>query len=86
MTLKFSRYSKTKVNTDLKKAQKVLDEDHFGLEKVKEKEYENFVQKRTIKSKVQFMFRPLCVKTHLWENQFKAYYVKLLISTWRHQR
>ena len=44
--------SKTKVNTDLKKAQKVLDEDHFGLEKVKERIIEFLaVQKRTQKIK-----------------------------------
>ena len=27
---------KTKINTDLNAAQKILDEDHYGLEKVKE--------------------------------------------------
>ena len=27
---------KSKINTDLKNAQKILDEDHYGLEKVKE--------------------------------------------------
>ena len=26
---------KSKINTDLKNAQKILDEDHYGLEKVK---------------------------------------------------
>ena len=29
--------NKTKINSDLKTAQKVLDEDHFGLDKVKER-------------------------------------------------
>ena len=29
---------KTKINTDLTSAQKILDEDHYGLEKVKERE------------------------------------------------
>ena len=29
--------TKTKINTDLKNAQKILDEDHYGLEKVKER-------------------------------------------------
>ena len=29
--------TKSKINTDIKTAQKVLDEDHFGLEKVKER-------------------------------------------------
>ena len=28
---------KTKINTDLISAQKILDEDHYGLEKVKER-------------------------------------------------
>ena len=28
--------TKTKINTDLKTAQKILDEDHYGLDKVKE--------------------------------------------------
>ena len=28
---------KTKINTDLKQAQKTLDEDHYGLNKVKER-------------------------------------------------
>ena len=38
---------KGKVNTDLKIAQKILDEDHFGLEKVKERIIEFLaVQKR----------------------------------------
>ena len=27
--------NKSKINTDLKNAQKILDEDHYGLEKVK---------------------------------------------------
>ena len=47
--------SKTKINTDLKKAQKILDEDHFGLEKVKERIIE-FLQfkKEHKKSKDQF--------------------------------
>ena len=43
---------KTKINTDLKNAQKVLDEDHFGLEKVKERIIEFLaVQKRIQKMK-----------------------------------
>ena len=29
--------NKSKINTDLKNAQKILDEDHYGLEKVKER-------------------------------------------------
>ena len=30
-------WSKTKINSDLSSAQKILDEDHYGLEKVKER-------------------------------------------------
>ena len=30
---------KSKINTDLTNAQKILDEDHYGLEKVKERDY-----------------------------------------------
>jgi ATP-dependent Lon protease len=44
--------NKSKVNTDLKNAQKILDEDHFGLEKVKERIIEFLaVQKRIQKLK-----------------------------------
>ena len=43
---------KTKINTDLKNAQKILDEDHYGLEKVKERITEFLaVQKRIQKMK-----------------------------------
>ncbi len=43
---------KSKINTDLKNAQKILDEDHFGLEKVKERIIEFLaVQKRIQKLK-----------------------------------
>ncbi len=39
--------NKTKINTDLNNAQKILDEDHYGLEKVKERIIEFLaVQKR----------------------------------------
>ena len=42
----------SKVNTDLKSAQKVLDEDHYGLDKVKERIIEFLaVQKRMKKMK-----------------------------------
>ena len=34
--------NKSKINTDLNNAQKILDEDHYGLEKVKERELLNF--------------------------------------------
>ena len=44
--------NKTKINTDLKNAQKTLDEDHYGLEKVKERIIEFLaVQKRIQKMK-----------------------------------
>ncbi len=44
--------SKSKINTDLKNAQKILDSDHFGLEKVKERIIEFLaVQKRIQKMK-----------------------------------
>jgi len=43
---------KSKINTDLKNAQKILDEDHYGLEKVKERIIEFLaVQKRMQKMK-----------------------------------
>ena len=43
---------KSKINTDLKNAQKILDEDHYGLEKVKERIIEFLaVQKRIQKMK-----------------------------------
>ena len=44
--------NKSKINNDLKNAQKILDEDHFGLEKVKERIIEFLaVQKRIQKLK-----------------------------------
>ncbi len=44
--------TKTKINTDLNHAQKILDEDHYGLEKVKERIIEFLaVQKRIQKMK-----------------------------------
>ena len=44
--------NKSKINTDLKNAQKILDEDHYGLEKVKERIIEFLaVQKRMKKMK-----------------------------------
>jgi len=44
--------NKSKINTDLKNAQKTLDEDHYGLEKVKERIIEFLaVQKRIKKMK-----------------------------------
>ena len=44
--------TKSKINTDLTNAQKILDEDHYGLEKVKERIIEFLaVQKRIQKMK-----------------------------------
>ena len=44
--------NKSKINTDLNNAQKTLDEDHYGLEKVKERIIEFLaVQKRMQKMK-----------------------------------
>jgi len=44
--------NKSKINTDLNEAQKILDEDHYGLEKVKERIIEFLaVQKRIQKMK-----------------------------------
>ena len=44
--------NKSKINTDLKNAQKILDDDHYGLEKVKERIIEFLaVQKRIQKMK-----------------------------------
>ena len=44
--------NKSKINTDLTNAQKILDEDHYGLEKVKERIIEFLaVQKRIQKMK-----------------------------------
>ncbi len=44
--------TKSKINTDLQNAQKILDEDHYGLEKVKERIIEFLaVQKRMQKMK-----------------------------------
>ena len=44
--------NKSKINTDLKNAQKILDEDHYGLDKVKERIIEFLaVQKRMQKMK-----------------------------------
>ena len=47
--------NKSKINTDLNNAQKILDEDHYGLEKVKERIIEFLVvQKRIQKMKGLF--------------------------------
>ena len=43
--------NKSKINTDLNNAQKILDEDHYGLEKVKERIIEFSSSKRIQKMK-----------------------------------
>ena len=49
--------NKSKINTDLKNAQKILDEDHYGLEKVKERIIEFLaVQKRIQNERPYSMF------------------------------
>ena len=49
--------NKSKINTDLNNAQKILDEDHYGLEKVKERIIEFLaVQKRIQKMKGPILF------------------------------
>ena len=41
--------NKSKINTDLNDAQKILDEDHYGLEKVKERIIEFWQYKKNSK-------------------------------------
>ena len=49
--------NKSKINTDLKNAQKILDEDHYGLEKVKDRIIEFLaVQKNTENERPNIMF------------------------------
>jgi ATP-dependent Lon protease len=67
---------KSKINNDLKSAQKILDEDHFGLEKVKERIIEFLaVQKRikTMKGPILCLVGPPGVgKTSLGKSIAKA--------------
>ena len=46
---------KSKINTDLKNAQKILDEDHYGLEKVKEE----FIEFLAVQKRIQKMKGPI---------------------------
>jgi len=70
---------KTKINNDLANAEKVLDEDHYGLEKVKERIVEYLaVQQRVDKLKAPILCLvgpPELVKHHLdnlWPRQRTA--------------
>ena len=62
----------SRVNKDIKKAREILDADHFGLEKVKDRIVEFLaVQKRTkkIKGPILCLVGPPGVgKTSLWVN------------------
>ena len=54
--------NKTKTNTDLVNAQKILDEDHYGLEKVKER----IIEFLAVQKRIQKMKGPiLCLLDHL---------------------
>ena len=67
---------KTKINTDLNSAQKILDEDHYGLEKVKER----IIEFLAVQKRIQRMKGPiLCLvgppgvgKTSLGKSVAKA--------------
>ena len=50
--------NKSKINTDLNNAQKILDEDHYGLEKVKERiiEFLAVQKKNSENERSNFMF------------------------------
>ena len=67
--------NKSKINTDLNNAQKILDEDHYGLEKVKERIIEFLaVQKRIQNERPNLMFSwtPGVGKTSLGKSIAKA--------------
>ncbi len=67
---------KTRINQDLKKAQKILDEDHYGLDKVKERILEHLaVQTRVTHNKANILCLvgpPGVGKTSLGESIAKA--------------
>lgn len=69
-------YKKTRINKDLKKAQKILDDDHYGLDKVKERILEYLaVQTRVSHNKANILCLvgpPGVGKTSLGESIAKA--------------
>ena len=65
----------TRIMSDLKYAQKVLDEDHFGLEKVKERILEYLaVQARTkqVKSQILCIVGPRGSEKRRWRNRLRV--------------
>ena len=48
--------NKSKINTDLNNAQKILDEDHYGLEKVKERIIQFLAVQRIKNERSDFVF------------------------------
>ena len=68
--------NKSKINTDLNNAQKILDEDHYGLEKVKERIIEFLaVQKRIQKNeRTNSLFSRTagCWKNFTWQINCKS--------------
>ena len=67
--------NKSKINTDLKNAQKILDEDHYGLEKVKER----IIEFLAVQKRIQKMKGPiLCLvgPPWSWKNIFRKIYSK----------
>ena len=59
--------NKSKINSDLNNAQKILDEDHYGLEKVKERIIEFWLSKKNTKNEgpILCLVGPPGVEKHL---------------------
>ena len=75
--------NKSKINTDLNNAQKILDEDHYGLEKVKERIIEFLaVQKRIQKMKgpILCLVGPPGVGKTSLENQLQKLLIENLLE------